>query len=110
VRRRPALTFEEAIHLMTEVLSELYGLRSRGVLREGWYADVVVIDPDTVGSDEPAMRLDLPAGQGRLDAEATTIDHVLVSGMPIVDDGALTRARPGAMLRSGRDTVTPSLD
>ena len=60
------LSFEEAIHLMTQVQAELYGLKERGVLREGWHADVIVIDPETVGTDEVAMQFDLPGDEGRL--------------------------------------------
>jgi N-acyl-D-aspartate/D-glutamate deacylase len=103
------LSFEEAIHLMTQVQAELYGLEQRGVLREGWHADVIVIDPETVGTDEIAMQFDLPGDQGRLYAGSTGIDHVLVNGVPIVADGALTDGRGGTLLRSGRDTSTPSL-
>lgn len=109
VRRHGVLSYEEAIHLMTQVQAELYGLRERGVLREGWFADVIVIDPETVGTDDIAMRFDLPGGQGRLYAESTGIDHVLVNGTPIVTDGVLTTQRPGTLLRAGRDTATPAL-
>ena len=109
VRRHQMLSFEEAIHLMTQVQAELYGLKERGVLREGWHADVIVIDPETVGTDEVAMRFDLPGDEGRLYAGSTGIDHVLVNGTPIVADGALTDARGGTLLRSGRDTATPAL-
>ena len=76
---------------------------------EGWHADLVVLDPATVASDEVAMRFDLPGGAGRLYAEATGIDHVLVNGRPIVSGGVITRDRPGTILRSGRDTTTPEL-
>jgi hypothetical protein len=55
------------------------------------------------------MRMDLPGGAGRLYAEADGIDHVLVNGTAIVRDGALTEARNGTLLRSGRDTRTASL-
>lgn len=109
VRRHQMLSFEEAIHLMTQVQAELYGLKERGVVREGWHADVIVIDPETVGTDEVAMQFDLPGDEGRLYAGSTGIDHVLVNGVPIVADGALTDGRGGTLLRSGRDTVTPSL-
>ncbi|MFA5884162.1 MAG: amidohydrolase family protein [Acidimicrobiia bacterium] len=109
VRRHQMLSFEEAIHLMTEVQAELYGIRERGLLREGWYADVIVIDPNTIGTDEVAMRFDLPGDQGRLYAGSTGVDHVLVNGEAIVADGALTQGRSGTLLRSGRDTATPSL-
>jgi len=109
VRRHQMLSFEEAIHLMTQVQAELYGLKERGVLREGWHADIVVIDPETVATDDVAMRFDLPGDEGRLYAGSTGIDHVLVNGAPIVTDGALTANRSGTLLRSGRDTATPAL-
>ena len=109
VRERSMLSFEEAIHLMTQVQADLYGIRERGLLREGWYADVIVIDPSTIGSDPVAMQFDLPGNEGRLYAGSTGVDHVLVNGKPIVTEGALTDGRSGALLRSGRDTATPSL-
>jgi N-acyl-D-aspartate/D-glutamate deacylase len=109
VRERGLLSFEEAVHLMTQVQAELYGIRERGVLREGWYADVLVLDPATIGSDDVAMRFDLPGGAGRLYAESTGVEHVLVNGRPIVEAGTLTDQRPGTLLRSGRDTATPAL-
>ena len=68
-----------------------------------------MLDPDTIGSHDVRMRMDLPGGAGRLYAEADGIDHVLVNGTPIVSDGALTDARTGTLLRSGRDTRTASL-
>jgi N-acyl-D-aspartate/D-glutamate deacylase len=109
VRERQLLPIEEAVHLLTQVPAELYGLRDRGRLEPGWHADIVVIDPATVATDEIGMRFDLPGGAGRLYAEARGIDHTIVNGTPIVQDGKLTGARPGAVLRSGRDTYTPAL-
>jgi len=109
VRGHQVLSFEEAIHLMTQVQADLYGIRERGQLREGWYADIVVIDPETVGTDDVAMQFDLPGDEGRLYAESTGIDHVLVNGKAIVSDGALSTGRGGTLLRSGRDTTTPAL-
>jgi N-acyl-D-aspartate/D-glutamate deacylase len=109
VRQRQMLSFEEAIHLMTQEQAELYGIRERGQLREGWYADVIVIDPATVGTDDVAMQFDLPGNEGRLYAGSTGIDHVLVNGEPIVTDGILTDSRSGTLLHSGRDTATPAL-
>lgn len=110
VRRHQVLSLEEAVHLMTDVQAQLYGLHERGRLSQGWFADVVVFDPDLVGSQEVAMRYDLPGGAGRLYAAANGIDHVLVNGALVVKDGELTGRREGRLLRSGRDTVTASLD
>jgi N-acyl-D-aspartate/D-glutamate deacylase len=109
VRRRGLLPLEEAVHLLTDVPARLYGLVDRGRIERGWHADLVVLDPATVASDQVAMRYDLPGGAGRLYAEATGIDHVLVNGRPIVSGGVITRDRPGTILRSGRDTTTPDL-
>ncbi len=106
VRVRGLLSLEEAVHLLTDRPSRLYGLVDRGRLQEGWFADVVVLDPERIDSDELAMRFDLPGGTARLYAGSSGVDHVLVNGVPIVSDGALTSERPGRVLRSGSDTRT----
>jgi N-acyl-D-aspartate/D-glutamate deacylase len=110
VRQRAMLPLEEAVHLLTDVQARLYGLTHRGRVAQGWYADLVVLDPATVGSHDVGMRFDLPGGAGRLYAEADGIDHVLVNGRPIVANGALTDVRAGTLLRAGRDTQTAPLD
>jgi N-acyl-D-aspartate/D-glutamate deacylase len=110
VRERQLLPIEEAVQLLTDVPARLYGLVERGRLAEGWHADVVVLDPRTIGTDEVRMRFDLPGGAGRLYAGAQGVDHVLVNGQPVVRDGELLPDRPGTLLRSGRDTHTPALD
>jgi N-acyl-D-aspartate/D-glutamate deacylase len=109
VREYDLMSIEEAVHLVTQVPAELYGLRDRGVLTEGATADVVVFDPATVDTRPVAMRYDLPGGAGRLVADADGVDHVIVNGTAIVRDGCLTEARPGAVLRSGRDTANASM-
>lgn len=109
VRNQKILPLEEAIHLMTDVQARLYGLKERGRLTEGWHADVVVMDPDEIGTDDVAMRFDLPGGAGRLYADSHGIEHVFVNGKAIVRDGQLTNERPGKLLRSGVDTATPAM-
>ncbi len=109
VVKRGLLPLEEAVHLLTEVQADLYGLVDRGVLAEGAYADVVVLDEATVGSAPTAFRRDLPAGASRLYAEANGIEHVVCNGIEIVRGGQFTGARPGTLLRSGQHTTGPTL-
>lgn len=106
VRKRHLLSWEEAVHQLTEVPARLYGLRDRGRLAPGTWADVVIFDPATVGQLPERTRADLPGGASRLYAEAEGIEHVLVNGTEIVSAGAFTGALPGSVLRSGRDTDT----
>ncbi len=109
VRDRGLLPLEEAVQLITEVPAELYGLIDRGRLAEGFYADVVVFDPATIATEETTLRTDLPGGAARLYAGSRGMEHVLVNGESLVTNGELTANRPGAVLRSGRDTRTPAL-
>lgn len=106
VRARGLLSWERAVRLLSDVPARLYGLRDRGRLVQGAYADVVVLDPATIGHGAVRTRDDLPGGASRLYADATGIGHVLVNGTEIVRDGAFTGAVPGRVLRSGRDTDT----
>jgi N-acyl-D-aspartate/D-glutamate deacylase len=106
VRERPLLPIEEAIHLLTGAPAELYGFVDRGVVREGAWADLVVLDPATIGPAEVHTRFDLPGGAGRVYGGAEGIAHVVVNGVEAVDGDTCTDARPGRILRSGRDTAT----
>ena len=109
VREQGLVSTEEAVHLLTQVPGELHGLRDRGVLREGAWADVVVFDEATVGSQEVSTRADLPGGEQRLFADSSGVHHVLVNGVPVLAEGRIADERPGHVLRSGRDTQTPAL-
>ncbi len=106
VRKRGLLGWEEAARLLAAVPAALYGLRDRGQIGEGWWADMVVIDPETVGHGPERTRADLPGGASRLYAGADGIEHVLVNGTEVVRQGELTGELPGQILRSGRDSDT----
>lgn len=107
-RDRQLMDLETVIHKLTDVPARLYGLRDRGRLEEGWYADIVVFDADTVAPRPTEIREDLPGGAWRLYGEADGIRHVVINGVEAVTDGSFTDARPGTLLRSGRDTLPVS--
>ncbi len=94
VREQPAvLTLEQAIHKMTGFPAQRMGMKDRGLVREGLTADLVVFDPETVIDnatwEDPHQH---PDG----------IPYVLVNGVPVIDQGRHTAARPGKVLRRGQ--------
>ncbi len=109
VRNRGLMSFERAVQLFTDAPARLYGLRGRGRVAEGWCADLVVLDPATVGPGTVAPRQDLPGGGWRLYSEATGVASTIVNGVEIVREGRVTGDTPGTVLRSGRDSETVPL-
>lgn len=106
VRKRHLLTLEEGVAEITDKPARFMGLRERGRLQQGWHADIVIFDADSVGKGPIHTRFDLPGGAGRLYCEAEGISHVFVNGTLIVHNNQLTGATPGTIMRSGRDTET----
>jgi N-acyl-D-aspartate/D-glutamate deacylase len=106
VREHGVMSLEEAVMHLTDVPARLFGLTGRGRVAEGFAADLVVLDPATVGSEPIVEVFDLPGGCERLYGQATGIHRVLVNGVEVVVDGAITGNTPGTLLRSGRDTET----
>ena len=103
-RDRSLLSLESAVNKLTDVPARLYGLKERGRVEEGWWADLVVFDAAEVAPAEVEVREDLPGGAWRLYSEAVGVHHVFINGEHAVRDGGFTDARPGTLLRSGRDT------
>ena len=103
-RDRNLLSLESAVNKLTDVPARLYGLKERGRVEEGWWADLVVFDAAEVAPAEIEVREDLPGGAWRLYSEAVGVHHVFINGEHAVRDGGFTNARPGTLLRSGRDT------
>tara|TARA_B100000579_G_scaffold401899_1_gene384705 strand:- start:3188 stop:4897 length:1710 start_codon:yes stop_codon:yes gene_type:complete len=103
-RDRNLLSLESAIQKLTDVPARLYGLKDRGRIEHGWCADLVIFDSETVAPAEIEVREDLPGGAWRLYSEAIGVHHVFINGEQAVLDGQFTDARPGTLLRSGRDT------
>lgn len=106
IRGRQLTTVENAVKMMTSDPASLFGIRDRGVLREGAFADIVVIDPATVDAGPARLAHDLPADSPRLVSDAHGVKRVLCNGQPIVVEGKPTGSVPGTVLRSGIDTDT----
>lgn len=104
VRDRSLLELEAAVHKLTDVPARLYGIKERGRLEPGWHADIVVFDPEVVAPKPVEVREDLPGDAWRLYGEADGVEHVFINGVHAVADGRFTDARPGTLLRAGRDT------
>jgi len=109
LRGRQLATLEGAIAHMTDVPARFFGIRERGRIAEGWHADLVVLDPATVGAGEFQMRNDLPGDSPRLYADAIGIERVYVNGTCTVVDGTPTGNLPGSVIRSGTDTETTGI-
>jgi N-acyl-D-aspartate/D-glutamate deacylase len=106
IRGRQLVTLERAVQLMTDAPARLFGLRDRGRLEAGRFADVVVFDPETVDSATAHRVYDLPGDSLRLTAESSGVERVLVNGRTVIVGGEPAGELPGRVLRSGLDTET----
>jgi len=106
LRGRKLVSVERAVQMMTSDQAALFGLRDRGRLAEGYQADVVVVDPETVGSELATLVHDMPGNSPRLTADSIGVHRVLVNGVVTVVDGKATGELPGTVLRSGTHTET----
>src|SRR5262245_5242550 len=88
VRERQLMPLEQALRKMSGEPADIFGFVRRGYLREGYWADVCVFDPQTVSPGCIRRVRDFPAEAERLTAEDPTgVRHVLVNGVPIRRDG-----------------------
>ena len=90
VRQRRALSLEQAIEKITHFPARRMGLADRGLLRPGMRADLVLFDPERL---QDRATIDHPC------AYAEGVWLSLVNGVAVVEEGRLTGARPGRVLR-----------
>jgi dihydroorotase/N-acyl-D-amino-acid deacylase len=90
VREEKKLALEEAIRKFSSLPAQRMRLTDRGVLKRGMWADVVVFDPETV---RDLATFDDP---NRL---SEGMEYVLVNGVPVIEEGKMTGALPGKVLR-----------
>jgi N-acyl-D-aspartate/D-glutamate deacylase len=94
VREAKLISLEEAVRRATSLAAQRLGVRERGRIAEGYFADLVLFDPEWIADTstyEAPHRY--PAG----------IRSVYVNGEAVVQAGKVTGARPGRLLRRGRD-------
>jgi N-acyl-D-amino-acid deacylase len=99
VRELNVLDLSVAAKKLTGDPARVFGIRNRGALRPGYYADLLLFDPKTVGRGPKRRAFDLPGGHPRLMTDAIGVHGVWVNGERIADGGKLLAQTPGRLLR-----------
>jgi N-acyl-D-amino-acid deacylase len=94
VREEKALTMEEAIRKMTSLSAKNTGILRRGLIKEGYYADLVLFNPATVG-DQSTIQDPQKISTG--------VEHVWVNGVEVFSNSKTTRSFPGRVIRRGNN-------
>lgn len=98
-RDRGVYTVEEAVHRISGKSAEVLGLKKRGEVREGWHADLNVIDYENLTSCHPEYVNDFPHNGGRLVVKSNGYDATIVAGQVVIENGEYTGNRPGEVIR-----------
>ena len=94
------LPLEKVIKMQTSETANLLGIKDRGIIEEGYKADINVIDYEKLTLHEPAIINDLPAGGRRLVQKASGYDYTIVSGEIAFIKGEATGALNGRLIRN----------
>ncbi|MCE2406367.1 MAG: amidohydrolase family protein [Pseudomonadales bacterium] len=98
-RDRGVYTLQEAVHRISGKSAEVLGLKKRGEVREGWHADLNVIDYDELKSCHPEYVNDFPHNGGRLVVKSKGYDATIVAGQVVIENGEYSGSRPGEVIR-----------
>lgn len=99
VREEGVLPLEDAVRKSSWAVADRIGLADRGLVVEGFYADLAIFDPETIAERSTFER------PHQL---ATGMIHVLVNGVPVIRDGEATEARPGRFVRGPGAILRPT--
>ena len=106
VRERQALTLEEGVRRLTSDPAEVFGITDRGRLAPGLAADVAIFDASRIGStNRGERRFDLPGGAKRMVMPSRGVEYTVVNGAVTWEDGKVTGAAAGQVLRSSATAV-----
>ena len=101
VRERGVLSIEQAVRRLTSDPADLFGISDRGRLHPGLAADIVIFDPETVGSgNRGERRYDLPGGGKRMVMPSRGVQYTLVNGDVVYADGQIVGGGSGQILRA----------
>jgi N-acyl-D-amino-acid deacylase len=95
VRKFGMMSLERAVQRLTGDLADAWGIADRGKIREGYAADLVLFDPDTIARREEEFVSDFPGEARRYICHADGIEAVVVNGAVVRENGAYTEARAG---------------
>ena len=98
-RERQMATLPEAVRRLSAMPAGVLGLKERGTLQVGQFADVNVFDIDTLASEHPTYANDFPNGAGRLQIRARGYAATIVNGAIVTEQGNNTGERPGRVIR-----------
>ena len=99
-RDRGAISVEEAIRRLTSDPARVFGIRDRGRIVPGAYADLNVIDLPALEMEVPEFVHDFPAGAGRWTQRAAGYAYTIVNGSVSIEDGNHTGRLCGRVLRA----------
>ena len=98
-RDRGVYSLEEAVHRISGQSAEVLGLKKRGEIREGWHADINVINYEELKSCHPEYVNDFPHNGGRLVVKSEGYDATIVAGNVVIQNGEYSGHRPGEVIR-----------
>ncbi len=98
-RKHGVYSLPEAIHRITGKSAAIIGLRERGELKEGWHADLNVIDYENLSTCHPEYVNDFPHNGGRFVVKSKGYVATIVGGEVIIENGKHTGNRPGKVVR-----------
>jgi N-acyl-D-aspartate/D-glutamate deacylase len=98
VRDRGKIRLEQAVKRITSDLARDVGLKQRGAVAEGYFADLVIFDAKTVARGPQIAVEDVPGGGFRFVHHATGIDKTIINGKVAVDNGVYTEERSGQLV------------
>lgn len=100
VRKRKVISWETAIRQMTSNPAKAMGLKNRGLLKKGYWADLCIFNPETV-THKANWKVALELSQGiNHDIYAEGIEYTIVNGTIVNDKGKLTGVKAGKVLRN----------